>query len=73
MDTLGLDQIAVEHDIRRRPQPALDQIHQQERQIIEHVARCNTVVELDGVEQYRFVLDQHDVAEVQVAMFWLSR
>ena len=43
-------QIAVEHDIGGRLQPALDQVHQQESEIVQHVASGDPGIELDGVE-----------------------
>ena len=49
-------------------QPALEQIHQQEGEIVEHVARGDDRAELDGVEQHRLAVDQHDIAEMQVAV-----
>ena len=51
-----------------RPQPALGQVHQQEGEIVEHVARRDQRAELDGVEQHRPAVDQHDVAEMQIAV-----
>ena len=61
-------EIAVEHDIRGRRQSALEQVHQQESQIVEHVAGGDDVAELDGVEQNRLAVDQHDVAEMKIAV-----
>ncbi len=66
--TPGFDKVAVEHDIRRYRQPALQQIHQQERQIVEDVARSNHVTEFNGVEQHRLAVDQCNVAEMKIAM-----
>ena len=47
---------------------ALDQVHHQEREIVEHVAGRDQRVELDRVEQRRPSFDQHDVAEMKVAV-----
>ena len=49
-------------------EPALGQIHQQEGEVVEHVARGDQRAELDGVEQHRSPLKQHDVAEMEVAV-----
>ena len=64
----GFDQIAVERDVRGRREIALDQVHQQEGEIVEHVAGRDDLAELDRVEQHRAVVEQNDVAEVQVAV-----
>ena len=66
--SFGLEQIAVEHDIGGAHEATLGEVHQQEGEIVEHIARCDQRVELDGVEQHRALLDEHDVAEVKVAM-----
>ena len=63
-----LDEIAVEHDVGGCAQPALDQVHQQEGEIVEHVAGRDQRAELDGVEQHRRAVDQRDIAEMQVAV-----
>ena len=47
---------------------ALDQIHQQEREIVQHVAGCDQRIELDRVERDRLAVDQRDVAEMQIAV-----
>ena len=46
----------------------LDQVHEQEGQVVEHVDAGEIVVELDAVEQDRAVAEQHDVGEVEVAV-----
>ena len=61
-------EIAVEHDIRRLRKTALAEVHQQKGEVVEHVARSDQRVELDGVEQHRPLVDEHDVAEMQVTM-----
>ena len=61
-------EVAVEHDIRRQRQAALEQVHQQEGEVVENVARSNDVAEFDGIEQNRLAVDQHDIAEMKVAM-----
>ena len=49
-------------------QTALEQVHQQEGQIVKHVAGGDDVAELDGVEQHRLAVDQHDIAEMEIAV-----
>ena len=68
VQALRVRQITVEHDICGCGKSALDQIHQQKGEIVEHVAGRDTVVEFDGVEQHRLAVNQDDVAEMQVAM-----
>ena len=46
----------------------LDQVHEQEGQVIEHVDAGEIIVELDAVEQDRAVAEEHDVGEVEVAV-----
>lgn len=46
----------------------MDQVHQQEGEIVEHVPGCDHGIEFDGVEQGRFVLDENDISEMQIAM-----
>jgi len=66
--TSRFGEVAVEHDIGGCIELALDQVHQQEGEIVEHIAGCDPRIELDGVEQSWFAVEQHDVAEVQVAV-----
>ena len=68
VDAPRLGEIAVEHDVRGGGEPALEQVHQQEGEVVEHVARRDDVAELDGVEQHRLAVDQHDIAEMQIAV-----
>src|ERR1019366_6264075 len=63
-----LVEIAIEHDIGGLRQLALDQVHQQEGEIVQHVAGGDLGIEFDGVEQHRRALEQHDIAEVQIAV-----
>src|ERR1700730_13693608 len=49
-------------------QSACPQIHQKKREIVKHVARGDRLIEFDRIEQERPVLDQHDVAQVKIAM-----
>src|SRR5262249_19524078 len=43
-------------------------IHQQEGEIVEGVDGSQVVVELDGIEQSRAAVPEHDVAEMQIAV-----
>jgi hypothetical protein len=63
-----LAEIAIEHDIGCYRQFALDQVHQQEGEIIEHVAGGDPGVEFDGVEQHRRAIEQNDIAKMQIAV-----
>ena len=47
---------------------ALDQVHQQEGEVVEHVAGGDRRIELDGVEQHRRVVDQDNISEMQIAV-----
>ena len=67
LDARALD-IGLEHGPGLRPQPALVEIHDQEGQIVERVGAGERLVELERVEQHRHTVEQHDVAEMQVAM-----
>src|ERR1700730_12368310 len=49
-------------------QSACPQIHKKKREMVKHVARRDRLVEFDRIEQDRPVLDQHDVAQVEIAM-----
>src|SRR5258706_11608033 len=59
---------AVEDDVGRRFETALDQIHEQEGEIIEYVAGRDQRAELDGIECDRPAAEKHDVTEMKVAM-----
>ena len=47
---------------------ALEQVHDQEGQVVEHVDAGEIVVELDAVERHRPAVEQDDVAQMQVAV-----
>src|SRR5262249_62033265 len=64
---LRLREIAVERDVGGGPEPALAQIHQYKGEVVEHVAGGDQIAELDGVEQDGLAVDEHDIAEMQVA------
>ena len=58
----------VEQPVGRAAKAALLQIHQQEGEIVEHVAAGDLVGEFDRVEQGRLAVDEDDVAQMQVAV-----
>ena len=64
----GLGEIAVEHDIGRRLQASLDEVHQQEGEVVEHVAGGDERIEFEGIERHRPAVDERDIAEMQVAV-----
>ena len=49
-------------------EPTAPEIHEQKRQVVEDVGAGDLVVELDAVEERRPAVEQHDVAQVQVAV-----
>ena len=61
-------EIGVEHGVGMRPEPALAEIHQEEREIVEDVDGGETVVELDRIEQHGPAVDLDDVAQVKIAV-----
>ena len=52
--------------MRVRVQPAVEQVHQQEGQIVPDVDAGDGIVELDSVEQHRPPVQPHDVAKVEI-------
>src|SRR5215813_7235068 len=50
---LGAVEIAVEHTIGEMPEPAMFQIHNQERQIVQDVDAGESLVEFEAIEQRR--------------------
>ena len=50
------------------PQIATPKIHQQKREVVEHIDARDVLVELHGVEQRGSAVDETDVAQVQVAV-----
>ena len=63
-----LGQVAGEQHVGVRPKPAPPQIHHEKGQIVEHVPARDRVVELDGVEGRGLSVEQHDVAQVEIAV-----
>ena len=61
-------QIAVEQAVGGAPHAALLEVHQEEGEIVEHVAAGDRVGKLDRVEQDGLAADDRDVAQMQVAM-----
>ena len=51
-----------------RPQTTPPQVHQEEREIVADVDARDLVVELDAVERRRVAVEDHDVAQVQIAV-----
>ena len=49
-------------------QAATPEIHQEKREVVENVGAGDLVVELDAIEERRPAIEQHDVAQVQVAV-----
>ena len=58
----------VEQAVGQRAQATLAEVHQGEGEIVEHVDAGHALGELDGIERHRLAVDQHDVAQVQIAM-----
>ena len=68
VEVCGLGQVAVPHDVGMARQPSPPEIHQEKREIVQDVGAGNLVVELDPVEQRRSPVQQHDVAQMEVAV-----
>ena len=49
-------------------QPEPCQVHQEKRQVVEHIDRGEVVVELNRVEQRGLAVQHHDVAKMQIAV-----
>ena len=58
----------IEQRVGLDRQSAPEQVHQQEGEVVPDVDARERVVELDGVEQRRRAVEQHDVAEMEVAV-----
>ena len=46
----------------------MDQIHQREREIVEHIRGGDSGIELDGIEQQRFAVHECNVGEMKIAV-----
>ena len=65
----GLERhVGVEHHVGRLAIAARIEIHEQKGEVIQHVDGGQRLAELEGVERHGHVVDQHDVAEVQIAV-----
>ena len=60
--------ISVQDHIGRAIQAAFDQIHEQKRQIVKHVARGDDGIEFQRVERDGLAVDNRDIAEMKVAV-----
>ena len=67
-NTRRLRNIAVQNDIGRAIQFSFDEIHQEERKIVEHVTSRYQWVKLDSVERNRPIAQYGDVSQMQVAV-----
>ena len=61
-------QVAIEHLVRRRGLIEMNQIHQREGEIVEHIRRRDDGIEFDGIEQQRPAVHQRNIGEMQIAM-----
>ena len=61
-------QIAVEDDVGFGAQAAVVEVHEQESRVEQHVDVGDGRAEFDGVEQGWPAVDEHDVAQVQIAV-----
>src|ERR1700720_2410708 len=50
------------------PEPAMLQIHQQKREVVENVDAGEGLVELEAIEQCRFAVQKADIAKMQIAV-----
>ena len=60
--------VGIEHRVGRLAVAARIEVHEQEGEVVEHVDGGQRLAELQGVERHRHAVDQHDVAEVQIAV-----
>ena len=68
VDVSGVDQVAVQHHVGMSRQSSPPEIHQQERKIVQDVRAGDLVVELDAIEEGRRPVQQHDVAQMEIAV-----
>src|SRR4029077_8611125 len=61
---LAAVEVAVEHAIGEMPEPAMFQIHQQKREVVENVDAGEGLVELEAIEKGGLPIEQTDIAEV---------
>jgi hypothetical protein len=67
-DALRFSEIAIENDVGWRRKSPFAGIHQQEGKIVEQIAGCDQRTELNGIKEHRPPTEEHDVAQMQVAM-----
>src|SRR5579862_3425943 len=60
--------VAVEYDVGKNRQAPVQQVHQQEGEIVEHVDAGDRPAELDAVEEQGSTFHEADVAQMQIAM-----
>ncbi len=63
-----LGEITIPYRVGVARQASPPEVHQQKRQVVQHVGAGDLVVELDAIEQRRPPVDERDVAEVQIAV-----
>ena len=63
-----LFQISVQNRICAPAQAVAIQVHQQECEIVNRIDTGELVAEFDGVERHRFVVEETDIVQMQVAM-----
>ena len=63
-----LFQVTVEKTVSVVAPATLLQIHHHERDLADHVDPAQTWTEFDAVENHRLAFDEHDIAQMQVAM-----
>ena len=61
-------EVDIEDKVCSLRELALHEIHQEEGEVIEHIAGSHEWIELQRVERNRSAVDQRDVAEMQIAM-----
>ena len=68
LEVLRLEQVAVPYDVGMAGQFSPPEVHHKKRKVVEDVGAGNLVVELDSVEQRRFPVEEHDVAQMKIAV-----
>ena len=68
VEVCRLGQVTVPHRVGMLRQSSPPEIHQEKREIVQNVRAGNLVVELDAVEQRRSPVQQHDVAQMEIAV-----
>ena len=60
--------VGIQHRVGGLAIAAGIEIHEQEGEIVEHVDGGERLAELERIERHRRVVDEHDIAEVEVAV-----